>query len=90
MVHAGKHQTPALCHTAAALLTRLAARWKPRRSTSYATSTAVPVDKDQARAIIADRYTIPAQLRNARATTGKPAKQGVPSRSIDRPVHHPR
>jgi hypothetical protein len=28
-----------------------------------------PVDKD-ARAIIADRYTIPAQLRDARTTTG--------------------
>jgi hypothetical protein len=48
-----------------------------------------PVDKD-ARAIIPDRYTIPAQLRNAHHNGNGPAKQGVATRSIDRPVHHQR
>jgi hypothetical protein len=70
MVHAGKHHTSALCHTAATLLTRVAACWRSQTPYQLRDVDGSPVDKDQARAIIADRYTIPAQLRNARTTTG--------------------
>jgi transposase len=70
MVHAGKHHTSALCHIAATLLTRVAACWKTQTPYQLRDVDGSPVDKDQARAIIADRYTIPAQLRNARTTTG--------------------
>jgi transposase len=70
MVGAGKHHTSALCHTAATLLTRVVACWRAGTPYQLRDVDGSAVDKDQARAIIADRYTIPAQLRNARTTTG--------------------
>jgi transposase len=70
MVHAGKHHTSALCHTAATLLTRVVACWRAGTPYQLRDVDGRVIDKDQARAIIADRYTIPAQLRNARTTTG--------------------
>jgi transposase len=69
MVHAGKHHTSALCHIAATLLTRVAACWKTQTPYQLRDVDGRVIDKDQARAIIADRYTIPDQLRRSRATT---------------------
>ena len=61
-----------------------------RRPTSSATSTARDRPPHEARAIIAERYTDPRRHSAAPAPPHRdgPAKQGVATRSIDRPVHH--
>jgi transposase len=70
MVEGGKHHNSALCHIATTLLTRVAACWKAQTRYQIRDVDGRPVDTLQARAIIAERYTVPDQLRRARTTTG--------------------
>ena len=69
MVDAGKHHNSALCHIATTLLTRIIACWRAGQPYQLRDIDGTPVTIDQARAIIADRYTIPKDLRARRRTT---------------------
>jgi transposase len=69
MVEAGKHHNSALCHIATALLGRIIACWRAGQPYVLRDVDGTPVTKEQARAIIADRYTIPKELRAQRRTT---------------------
>jgi len=69
MVEAGKHHNSALCHIATALLTRIIACWRAGQPYVLRDVDGTPVTKEQARAIIAERYTIPKDLRAQRRTT---------------------
>jgi transposase len=76
MVVAGKHHSSALCHIATTLLTRIAACWKAQTPYQLRDVDGRPIDLSQARAIIAERYQIPDDIRRARTTT-----QGTSRRS---------
>jgi transposase len=69
MTEAGKHHNSALCHVATALLTRIAACWRRGEPYKLHDTDGQVVDLAQARAIIAQRYTVTAELRAARRTT---------------------
>jgi len=69
MVEAGKHHNSALCHIATTLLTRVVACWKNQTPYQLRDVDGRPVDRDEARAIIAERYQIPEHIRRARTTT---------------------
>lgn len=83
MIEAGKHHNSALCHIATTLLTRLIACWRAGQPYQLRDTDGQPVSIEQARAIIAERYTVPQNLRTRRntltATGNGPAKQGVAS-----------
>jgi hypothetical protein len=70
MVHSGKHHNSALCHIATTLLTRVAACWNSQTPYQLRDVDGRPVTKAEARAIIAERYQIPDEIRRARTTTG--------------------
>jgi transposase len=63
MVDAGKHHNSALCHIATTLLTRIIACWRAGQPYQLRDIDGSPVSKEQARAIITERYTIPKKLR---------------------------
>ena len=69
MVDAGKHHNSALCHIATTLLTRIIACWRAQQPYTLRDVDGTPVTPQQARAIIAERYTIPTDLRARRRTT---------------------
>lgn len=69
MVDAGKHHNSALCHIATTLLTRIIACWRAGQLYQLRDVDGTAVTIEQARAIIADRYAIPADLRARRRTT---------------------
>nr|WP_245401192.1 IS110 family transposase [Nocardia albiluteola] len=71
MTESGKHHNSAICHLATTLITRIAACW--RRGEHYVLQDVggSPVTLEEGRAIITQRYTIPAEIRNARRTTGR-------------------
>jgi transposase len=71
MVDAGKHHNSAMCHIATTLLTRIIACWRAGQPYQLRDVDGTPVTIDQARAIIAHRYTIPKDLRARRTTTHK-------------------
>ena len=81
MVHAGKHHNSALCHVAAALLTRIVACW--RAGEHYVirdVDGTVLLDAAEGRRIVRERYTIPSEVRAARRSGGRwnePANSGV-------------
>ncbi|WP_198406922.1 hypothetical protein [Nocardia terpenica] len=70
MTETGKHHNSAVCHLATTLLTRIAACWRRGEHYIIQDIDGSPVTPEQARAIIADRYTVPAEIRTARRTTG--------------------
>ena len=70
MVESGKHHNSALCHIATTLLTRIAACWKAKTPYQLRDFDGRPVDREEAKAIISERYQIPDDIRRARATTG--------------------
>ena len=89
----GKHHNSALCHIATTLLTRIIACWRAGQPYQLRDVDGTPVTIDQARTIIAERYTISKDLRarqNHHRHKNGPAKQEVAKRPINRPVHHPR
>ena len=72
MTKAGKHHNSALCHVATSLLTRIAACWRRGELYTLRDVDGEVVDLAQARAIIADKYTVTAELRAAHRTTHSP------------------
>jgi transposase len=70
MVAAGKHHTSATCHIATTLLTRVVACWRAQTPYQLRDVDGTPVTPAQARAIIAERYTVPADIRRARTISG--------------------
>ena len=69
MIDAGKHHNSALCHIATTLLNRIIACWRAGQPYQLRDVDGTPVTIDQARAIIAERYAIPKDLRARRRTT---------------------
>ena len=69
MVVSGKHHNTAICHIAAALLTRIAACWNAGAPYELRDVDGTLVTTEDARAIIRARYTVPDSLRRARTTT---------------------
>ncbi len=69
MVHAGKHHNSALCHIATTLLTRVASCWNNQTAYELRDTDGSPVDKQQARQIIAANYVVPEEIRRARSST---------------------
>lgn len=69
IVDAGKHHNSALCHIATTLLTRVIACWRAGQPYQLRDIDGAPVTIEQARAIIAERYAIPKDLRARRKTT---------------------
>jgi transposase len=57
------HHYSAVCHIATTLLTRIAACWRTGQPYTVRDTDGRPVDPAQARAIIAERYTIPPEAR---------------------------
>ncbi len=70
MVEAGKHHTSALCHVAAVLLTRIVACWRTGEHYVIHDVDGTVVDIAQGRRIVQERYTVPADLRAVRRTSG--------------------
>jgi transposase len=94
----GKHHNSALCHIATALLTRIAACLRSDTRYQLQDVDGTPITETEGRAIVADRYTVPAATRAARrsmtATSRHPrrnerAEKGVDQRSKAPPVPLP-
>jgi transposase len=71
MVEAGKHHTSALCHVAAVLLTRIVACWRAGEHYVIRDVDGTVVDLVEGRRIVAERYTVPADVRAVRRTGGR-------------------
>ncbi|MEV6256832.1 hypothetical protein ACIHAX_32230 [Nocardia sp. NPDC051929] len=76
MTETGKHHNSAVCHLSTTLLTRIAACW--RRSEHYVIRDVdgSPLTPEQGRQIVANRYTVPADIRAARRTTSAGTGRG--------------
>jgi transposase len=82
MVDKGNHHTKAICAVATALVSRLVAVLRAGTPYEVRDIDGTPVDARTARAIIAERYTVPAGVRAARRhPRGGPRMKG---RSLDR------
>jgi hypothetical protein len=71
MAEAGKHHTSALCHVAAALLTRIVACWRAGEHYVIRDVDGTAVDAAEGRRIVRERYTVPVELRAARRAGGR-------------------
>jgi hypothetical protein len=80
MVEGGKHHTSALCHVAAALLTRIVACWRAGERYVIRDVDGTVVDLVEGKRIVAERYTVPADLRAVRRAGGR----GEDRRGTDR------
>lgn len=69
MVSSGKHHNSALCHVASTLLTRIVACWRRGELYVYRDVDGRAVSLAEAKRIVAERYTVPTELRRARITT---------------------
>ncbi len=76
MTQAGKHHTSAICHIAPALLTRIIACWRNGETYVLRDVDGRPVDSLEARAIIAARYTVPAEVRSRQVRVHRPSRTG--------------
>ena len=76
MVEAGKHHTSALCHVAAALLTRIVSCWRAGEHYVIRDVDGTVVDLVEGRRIVAERYTVPADVRAVRRTGGRVEDRG--------------
>lgn len=81
MVESGKHHNSALCHIATTLLTRVVACWKNQTPYQLRDIDGRVVDRAEARAIIAERYQIPEDIRRARTTTTGTSRRSKESHS---------
>ena len=70
MVEAGKHHNSALCHIATTLLTRVVACWRAQTPYEIRDVDGRALTRQEARAIIGERYTIPDKIRQSRTSTG--------------------
>lgn len=94
----GKHHNSAVCTIAAVLLTRIAACLRSNTRYQLHDTDGTLITEEQGREIVAQRYTIPPEVRAARrrlvTTTRQPrknerAKTGVAKRSEAPPVPQP-
>lgn len=76
MTGAGKHHTSAICHIAPALLTRIVACWRARERYVLRDVDGRAVDVLEARAIIAARYTVPADVRSRQVRVERSPRTG--------------
>lgn len=74
IVESGKHHDSALCHLATTLATRLAACWRRRERYVLRDVDGTPITEAEGRAIVAERYKIPEEVRRARRRSSR-AKQ---------------
>jgi len=82
MVQAGKHHNSALCHIATTLLSRIVACWRAGEPYVIRDTDGTAVSVAEGRRIIAERYTVPAELRAQRRTVGRgPRNKGTDRRS---------
>jgi transposase len=63
---AGKHHNSALCHIATALLSRIVTCWHNQQPYQLRDIDGRPVTREEGRAIIAQRYRIPDEIRQQR------------------------
>jgi transposase len=98
MTESGKHHNSALCTIAAVLLTRIAACLRDGQRYQLRDTDGAPITEDQGRAIVTQRYTIPARTRVTRRQLidrarhprrNERAKTGVAKRSEAPPVPQP-
>jgi transposase len=77
IVETGKHHDSALCHLATTLATRLAACWRRRERYVLRDVDGTTITEAEGRAIVAERYRIPDNVRQARrrASRAKQLKQ---------------
>lgn len=83
MVTAGKHHNSALCHIATALLTRIVTCWRREERYVIRDLDGCPISANEGRRIIAERYTIPNELRLGRRLVNgdRPARRRTSRRS---------
>jgi hypothetical protein len=95
MTDTARHHTAALCTIAAVLLTRIVACLRSGQPYQLRDLDGRPITPSQGRAIVAQRYRIPPEIRAARrslTSTQRPprrderAKQGVAKRSTATPA----
>ena len=82
MVAKGNHHTKAVCAVATALATRLATVLREGRPYELRDTDGEPVDVATARRIIAERYTVPAEIRAGRRSIR--TAQRMKGRPVDR------
>jgi transposase len=83
MVTSGKHHNSALCHISTTLLTRIIACWRAGIPYQLRDTDGTPITPAQGRAIITQRYRIPAEVRAQRRTSH--TKTGTSRRSKESP-----
>jgi transposase len=69
MAAQGKHHNSALCHISTTLLTRIIACWRAGTPYQIRDTDGTPLTTAQGRAIVAQRYRIPDQIRAQRRTS---------------------
>ncbi len=74
VVEEGKHHDSALCHLAATLATRIAACWRAKVPYALRDVDGRLITEAEGRAIVAERYKIPDEVRQARRRANR-AKQ---------------
>ncbi len=67
MVHHGKHHMQAICTCSAYLLDRVGVVLRENRPYVLQDVDGTPLSKEQARKIIAERYTVPEEVRNCKS-----------------------
>jgi transposase len=88
MTVAGKHHNSALCHIATVLLSRIITCWRNGEPYQLRDIDGTVVDIHQARAIIAERYRVPEDIRRRRRTVNH--AQQIKQRRTDRRKESPR
>lgn len=71
VVERGLHHTSALCHLATVLLTRIAACWRSGKRYVLRDTDGREITEAEGRAIVAERYVIPEEVRASRRKTRK-------------------
>ena len=94
MVTAGKHHNSALCHIATTLLTRIVACWRRGERYVIRDCEGRPVSADEGRSIVAERYSVPAEVRRQRlgrraGASKRTGRRGQESQSAPAPARPP-
>ncbi|MFI5614639.1 IS110 family transposase [Amycolatopsis sp. FDAARGOS 1241] len=76
MTTAGKHHNSALCHIATTLLTRIAACWRRGERYQLTGPDGRPITIPDARRLVIQHYTVPAELRAARRAVHQQQRTG--------------
>lgn len=76
MTTAGKHHNSALCHIATTLLTRTASCWRRGERYQLTGPDGRPITVPDARRLVTQHYTVPAELRAARRAVHQQQRTG--------------